>query len=219
MSGCRTESSPQGVVVEKSGNAATASPTAWSPPGSSITSPVTSCVDRLGRSPAVARHLRHAACSGLDEDDPETLLFEAAPPVPTHHREHVGAPVHQRQVVVVDSTQEHDRGIEFGGETPETLGVATATGDREDEIGMGGAHRRHRTDCGVESLARDESRDPDDQLGVDRQPEIAAGGGAFGVVEGAEALHVDAGRHHGGRQVATHGPFASSTEYCPAAIT
>ena len=103
--------------------------------GCRITRPVSPSDTASAAPPDVTGHLRHAARRGLDEHDAETLLLETAPPIAAQHREHVGAPVERRQLVVRHTTEEPHRCVQFAGEPLEASSVAAATGDRQHQIG------------------------------------------------------------------------------------
>ncbi len=46
--------------------------------------------DRLAGAARAAGNLRHARCGRFDEDDAESLLFQAEPPVAAGHHEYIG---------------------------------------------------------------------------------------------------------------------------------
>ena len=81
-------------------------------------------------------------------------------------------PYRQRQVVVRDPPEEPHRRIELGREPLQTIVVTAAAGDHEEQVGAHPPEPGRRPDRRVESLARHEPGDADDQLGVVRDVEV-----------------------------------------------
>ena len=64
---------------------------------------------------AAAGDLWDTGRSRLQEDDPEALLLQAPPAGSAQHGEHVGASVESGQVLVTETPQQLDRGVDAVG--------------------------------------------------------------------------------------------------------
>ncbi len=89
----------------------------------------------------------------------------------------------------------------------QAVAVSAASRDHEHQVGSCQPKAGDRADGGVEALARDEPRDADDDLGVDRDPEVLAGSGALVVCQGAELVGVHTAGHDGDRQLPSRRVF------------
>ena len=76
---------------------------------------------------AVDGHARHPGRGRLDEDDAETLLFEAPPARPAAQREYVGTGVEIGQVGGGQAAQEVHPDVGVGGQSLETAAVSSPT--------------------------------------------------------------------------------------------
>ena len=101
---------------------------------------------RLVGATRCAGHLGHAGRGGLEEDDAESLLFEAQPPVAAQHGEDVGRPDQGGQVGVGDAAQQAHRGTVLGDPAGQAVGVPTPAGDGHGQVGHVGLEpdRRRR---------------------------------------------------------------------------
>ena len=91
------------------------------------------------------------------------------------------------------------------GQPSQSGSIAAAAGDGQHEVGPRRLQRRRGPDRRVETLARHQSADADDQLGVDGQSESTTGLSSLVVGQRPEPLGVDAGRNDGDRQRAAGG--------------
>ena len=123
--------------------------------------------DCLARSPTLPRHLGHARCRRLEEDDAEALLLEPAPPVAAEHGEHVRARVERRQPLVLDPPQQTDRGPRLAHEAVEPRPIAAGPGDGDGEIRTGRCQAGRGRDQGVHAFAGHEAAHAHEQPALD----------------------------------------------------
>ena len=103
--------------------------------GSSTTSPVLSVGDRLVRTAAATSDLGDTGRRRLDEDDPESLLLEAAPSGAADHGENVAGAVQAHEVAVGYPSEEAHRRVELGYQPLEPASVPAVPRDRDSEVG------------------------------------------------------------------------------------
>src|SRR5699024_10802558 len=153
-------------------------------------------LDGVGSTPAGASDLGDSGGGGLEELDPEALLFEAEPARPAGHREEIRGTVEQRQILMVDAAQQPNRSAGSIDQSLQSTVVSTRTPDEHAQTGMMALELGRCPDEDVEAFARYETADRHDEISVSVDIEELAARLAFGQIEGSEPFRVDPGRDH-----------------------
>lgn len=198
-SGLTEHGAPPGIIhesVDRSGNSADI---AWIIEDESGTA----IENSFGRSSAAACERGHTGTCGLEEHDAEPLLFEASPAVPAQHGEKVDSAVEFGQFIVGHPAEETHRARSLFGPTLEATTISTRTGDKHLQLRIGRSENRGGVDERVETLAGNQSTQPENREAARRQPEAIANGGAALIGEWTKPIGVDARRDDHGGQGAT----------------
>jgi hypothetical protein len=163
--------------------------------------------DSLGRAARTTGDLRDPARCRLEEDDAESLLFEAAPAHPTQHREHVTCAVQGGFRLLRHPTEKARRRARPCGQTLESLPVAARARHQDHQLGMVRCEQRRSLDHPIHPLARYQPAQREDcdlpVLDAERSPSDGSLVGIGGAVE----VDVDAGGHLDDGQRSPCGPL------------
>ena len=154
--------------------------------------PVEHGLERPARAP---RDLRHPARGRLEEDDPEALLLEPAPPRPARLGEDVRGAEQLDLVALLEASEEVHPGPRAPRDATQPARVAARAGDHERHVASRRRDERHGLDQHVDALARHEAPDRGHERPGRGEPEPRAHRGAARLVERDVPLRVDAGRH------------------------
>lgn len=165
--------------------------------------PVSPSATASSAPPDAAGNLGHACRGGLQEDDAESLAFEAEPSVATDHGEDVGGADEAGQICVGHPAEQPHRRAQLGDPAGQALGVAAAPRNGDGEAGEDGGEPAGGVDEHVHALARDQPADADHERTLEWEAEVRPDPGPFVGAERGEPVDVHSGRdlHHRGHRL------------------